>query len=168
MWLSADRDVVNKAVARNLFAKAARAPVKVDAGLAERVEHLLVGCALGLLGLARRAGQVVIGFEQVRAWLRSGRAGVLVSASDGATDGRRKPRQLAPELPLVTAFSRAELGTALGRESVVHVAVAGGRLAERLLVEVGRLQGFRPGTLTGPEFRGSECQIESREATATR
>jgi predicted RNA-binding protein YlxR (DUF448 family)/ribosomal protein L30E len=150
MWLSADRNVVNRAVARNLFARAARAPVQVEANLAERVERLLVRRALDCLGLARRAGQVAMGFEQVRAALRSSAAAVLIAAADSAADGRRKLRRLAMDLPLITAFSRTELGAALGREDVVHVMVAPGGLARRLIADSCRLAGFRPDVIAPP------------------
>ena len=144
MWLSADRNVVNKAVAGNLFARAARAPARAEADLAGQVERLLARRALDCLGLARRAGQVAMGFEQVRACLRS--------ASGGGADrgGRRCGGRSAASCagwrricPSITAFSRAELGAALGREGLVHVAVAPGRLAERLLCYIRRLAGFR-------------------------
>jgi predicted RNA-binding protein YlxR (DUF448 family)/ribosomal protein L30E len=150
MWLSADRNVLSKAVSANLFARAARAPARVEADLAGQVERLLVDRALGCLGLARRAGQVTMGFEQVRACLRASAAGVLIAAADSAADGRGKLRRLAADLPVITAFSKAELGAALGREGVVHVAVAPGRLAERLLCYTRRLAGFRPNVLAPP------------------
>ena len=58
MWLSADRDVVNRAVAGKLFARTARAPATAEANLADKVEQLLAKRALECIGLARRAGQV--------------------------------------------------------------------------------------------------------------
>jgi uncharacterized protein len=147
MWLSADRNVLNRAIAANLFARAARARAQVRADLAEQVERLLVSRALDCLGLARRAGQVAMGFDQVRACLRSSAAAVLIAAADSAPDGRRKLRQLAPGVPVITAFSKAELGAALGREGIVHVAVAPGGLARRLIGSVRRLAGFRAGVM---------------------
>ena len=149
MWLSAERDVVDRAVRRNVFAKAARASISVEAGLASEVERVLVGRGLNTLGLARRAGLLVVGFEQVRSSVVTGAAAVLVSAADGAADGLRKVRQGGPDLPVVRAFSREELGAALGRDDVVHAAVLPGRLAARLLDDVARLGGFRPGALEG-------------------
>jgi uncharacterized protein len=151
MWLSADRNVLKRAVAANLFARAARAHVQVAADLAEQVERLLASRALDCLGLARRAGQVAMGFDQVRACLRTSAAAVLIAAADSAPDGRRKLRRLAPDLPVITAFSRAELGAALGREGIVHVAVASGGLARRLIASVRRLSGFRAGVLAPPQ-----------------
>jgi predicted RNA-binding protein YlxR (DUF448 family)/ribosomal protein L30E len=150
MWLSAERNVLNRAAGANLFARAARRPARVEANLAEQVERLLVGRTLDCLGLARRAGQVAVGFEQVRACLRSSSAAVLIAAADSAPDGRGKLHRLAPDLPVITAFSRAELGAALGRDGVVHVAVAPGRLAQRLLCYTRRLAGFRASVVAPP------------------
>lgn len=168
MWLSADRDVVNKAVAKNLFARAARARAVAPAGLADEVERLLARRALDTLGLARRAGQVTAGFEQVRAALRVDRAAVLLAAADGAADGRRKLRRLATDLPLITAFSRAELGAALGRDDMVHVAVAPGPLARRLLSDVERLAGFRPEIVEWPVEPTGLGTIDSQPTTGPR
>jgi hypothetical protein len=167
MWLSAERNVLDKAVAANLFGRAARAPARAEADLAGQVERLLVSRALDCLGLARRAGQVSMGFEQVRACLRSAAAGLLIAASDGAADGRRKLRALAPDLPVVTAFSKAELGAALGRDGVVHVALAPGRLAERLLCYVSRLAGFRSSVLA-PPARGETSHPTAPQNTTGR
>lgn len=141
-WLSAERDMIHTALEKNLFAKAARKRVSVSAGLADQAEGLLVRRCLDLIGMARRAGQVVAGFEKVKAMLRAGEAGVLLSAGDGAADGRSKLQALARGVAVISLFSSAELAAALGRDHVVHVAVASGRLADVLLSEAARLQGL--------------------------
>ncbi len=142
-WLSADRDMLKKACAKKLFARAVRAPVHVPVDLDGRVEDLLVRRCQGLIGLARRAGQVVFGFEKVRGWLAEGRAGVLVEASDGAPGSRRKLGATDPRIRWVTVLNSDELGAAAGRERVVHAAIAAGSMADRLCREAGRLAGFR-------------------------
>ena len=147
MWLSARRDVVDRAVGRNLFARAAGQRVEVAPSLADETERLLAHRVLDGLGLACRAGAVVAGFEKVRRALRAGEVAVLVESCDGAADGQRKLRSLAPDLPCITAFGRREIGAALGRDEVVHAAVASGTLAQRLMIDVERLEGFRPGAL---------------------
>jgi len=143
LWLTPRRDIVAAAGAKNLFAKAARRRVVVSPDLAERVEALLLRRCLDLLGLARGAGVAVAGFEKVRAWLLARRAGVLLAAGDGALDGRRKLRAAAHGLPVIELFSGAELGAALGRETVIHAALAPGRIADRLLAESARLAEMR-------------------------
>ncbi|MBT5309011.1 MAG: DUF448 domain-containing protein, partial [Rhodospirillaceae bacterium] len=69
-WLSADRDVIHTASARNLFAKAARAKANAPDDLADRVEALLARRCLDQIGLARRAGIAVAGFGKVESWLK--------------------------------------------------------------------------------------------------
>lgn len=98
LWLSPGRDMVEMATSRRAFARAARRPVTVPPDLADRVEGLLVRRCLNTLGLARRGGQVVTGFEKVRARLREGSVAVLLAASDGAADGRAKVVALAAAL----------------------------------------------------------------------
>ena len=50
----------------------------------------LARAARNMLGLARAAGKIVLGFAKVDAALSAGRATMLVSACDGARDGRAK------------------------------------------------------------------------------
>lgn len=144
IWLCARRDVVNTAVAKRLFARAARRAATVPADLADRVDALLARRCLDLLGLARRAGQAVCGFEKARAELKGRRAAVVIQAHDAAQDGRGKMRALAGGLPVVELFDAAELGAVFGRDAAVHVVLAPGRLAGRLLEEAALLAGFRP------------------------
>ena len=143
LWLTARRDIVAAAVTKRLFARAARQAVLVEDGLADRVEALLAERCRDHIGLARRAGQAVMGFVNVQAALAAGKAGVLVAAADGAADGRGKLKAAAPGLPLVECLTGAELGAAFGREHVVHAALAAGRLAEMLVADARRLAGFR-------------------------
>ena len=65
-------------------------------------------------------------------WTARRAAGLLIEASDGAGDGKRKlynaahARGLKPQV--VECLTSAELGLALGRENVIHAAVQSGRL----------------------------------------
>ena len=143
LWITPERDIVASAAARNLFAKAARERVVVPSDLVDRVAQLLLRDLLDRLGLARRAGQAVAGFEKVRALLVEGAAGLLFAAADGAADGRRKLRLLAADVPLVDCLTSAELAAALGRDTVVHAAVRKGSFAERLAMAAVRLEKMR-------------------------
>ncbi len=155
LWLTARRDIVELAVTKRLFARAARQPVVVDDDLADRVEALLAERCRDRIGLARRAGQAVMGFGKVEAALAQGKAAVLLAAGDGAADGRGKLRTLAAGVPLVEQLTSDELGASFGREHVVHAALAPGRIAQALIADAARLAGFR----TGP--REAEAVLES-------
>jgi predicted RNA-binding protein YlxR (DUF448 family) len=145
LWLTARRDIVREAVGKRLFARAAKAPVAVEADIEDRIEALLARRCAELLGLARRAGLVRAGFVKVKAALARGEVAVLVAAMDGAADGRAKLGSAASGAALVACLSAGELGAALGREHAVHVALKPGRLADLFLTEARRLAGFRVG-----------------------
>jgi len=142
LWLSAAQNVVNKACAKNSFARAAKANVKPMDGLAERIEVTLQARCLSLIGMMRRDGKVVFGFEKTRIRLKDGHCAVVLAASDGAADGRNKIQALAQERPVVDLFTGAQLGQVVGRDYVVHMGLDASVLAGRFLQEARRLQGF--------------------------
>lgn len=147
LWVGAERAILERAVSKGHFSRAAKVPVAVPQDLCARVEALLVARLSGDLGLARRAAQVVLGFDTVaRALERQPLPAVLIEASDGAEDGRRKllAKLRGAPLPVVDSLSGAELSLALGRENVIHAALKSGRFAERITADAGRLRGFRP------------------------
>lgn len=145
LWLTPRRDIVDRAVAKRLFARAARRPVQTPAGLADRIEALLTQRCGDALGLARRAGQAVAGFERVTEMTQRGKAGLLVFALDGAENGRRRLAALGRGVPMAGALTGAELGAAFNRDRVAHVAIGPGPLADRLATDMRRLAGFRDG-----------------------
>jgi len=147
LWLQARQDMMEKACARNLFAKSAKRSVRVPDNLRQQVEALLQRRCLELLGLARRAGAVSVGFEKVKSALRAGDVALLLQADDAADDGRQKvqalARAVAPKVALLQFCGAAALGEAVGREAVVHLAVRRGRFAESMTREIQRLAGLR-------------------------
>jgi predicted RNA-binding protein YlxR (DUF448 family) len=143
LWLTPRRDIVDRAVAKRVFARAARQPVSVPLDLADRIESLLVRRCGDALGFARRAGLAVAGFDRVSDAVRRGRAAMLLFAADGAEGGRRKLGATGRELPVASVLTAAELGAAFGRERIVHAAVGRGPLCERLRLDLTRLAGFR-------------------------
>jgi len=146
--LSACGDVLETARAQGglgrAFARAARGPVIVPPDLPAVLETALVRRIGELLGLARRAGQAVAGFDKAREWLRTGRGRLILQASDGSVAERARFLSGAGDGVIVLdPLPAAELGRMFGRDHVVHVAIASGRLGERLAVEAERLRGLR-------------------------
>lgn len=140
MWLSARRDVIDSAVKRGLFSKAARRKLAVPARLADHVEVALAERIAGLIGLARRAGDAVGGFDKAAEWLGRGRCGLLVQALDGSVAERARLVGMRA-VPVVAPLTAERLGTVFGRERLVHVAVAPGRLAAMIACDAERLHG---------------------------
>jgi predicted RNA-binding protein YlxR (DUF448 family) len=153
LYVTPDRALLQTAIDKRLFAKAARQAVTVPADLPETVGRLLRQRGLDLVGFANRAGQAVAGFDRAKMWLEQGRCALVIQSRDGAAGGRERLAGLMramqealdeagpdarPEgLPaggprLVELFDQDELGAAFARPSVVHVAVAPGGLARQL------------------------------------
>ena len=145
-WVSADRASIDTAARKGHFARAFEGSARASAELAADVEAALRRRILAGLGQARRAGGVTLGFDTVRGLLKTERPAYIVSASDGAADGRDKILALARAawsgVPVCGVFDAAELGRALGRDAVVHAAVRVGPWAQTLAVDFGRLAGF--------------------------
>lgn len=99
---------------------------------------------LDSLGLARRAGEAVLGFDQVRKALTDGKALVLLSASDAAADGVSKLSRLRGEAVLLRTISSAALSAAFGKDGVRHAALLKGAAARRFVREAARWEGLRP------------------------
>ena len=148
LWVAADRASVDTAVKKGAFSRAAKAKLAASADLADQVETLLRRRLLDGLGLAKRAGELISGFEKVASTLNAGKAAWLIEASDGAADGRRKILNVARKSPkppqLCGLFDAEDLGLALGAENVIHTAFLAGRGADRWTNDVRRLSGFRP------------------------
>ncbi len=146
-WVSATREALVRAQEKGLIRRAlgGRPLARGDTDLADAAEALLVRRCLGLLGLARKAGDLAIGFESVKAWLDAGRAALLIQAADGSERQRRELRRRAAAIAVAELLTVEELGLALGRQNVVHAAVAGGHRADKLRAELARLKGFRAG-----------------------
>lgn len=142
IWVTADRELIAKAVKKGLFSRAAKAPVQAPADLPDQVERGQAKRVVELVSLARKAGLAVAGFEKVKGWLADGKAKVLLQASDGSERGKGK--LWTPEggrwFGCLTA---SELGLAFGRDSVIHGALAAGGLSRRVVEEAAKLTGLR-------------------------
>ena len=148
LWVASDRASLEIAIKKNIFSRAAKRQVKAGPDLIDLVHDLLRRRCLDLLGLARREGLVVNGFEKVLAAIKSGRCAWLIETSDGAEDGRKRllaaARAQSPAPPVCGGFDNDALSLALGQENAVHAALLPGRRVQRWTAEMRRLAGFEP------------------------
>jgi uncharacterized protein len=141
-WVTATREALAAAVKKGAFARSFKQSATAPQDLPEVVEAGLSKRALSALGLARKTGDVVTGFDQVKSALKEKKIAVLVAAVDGAEDGRRKLKTLSKDAALIELFSGREISAALGRTGVVHAALNSGAGAERFLRAARRLERF--------------------------
>jgi predicted RNA-binding protein YlxR (DUF448 family) len=155
-WIGVSRAELEAALADGkLKAALARAfktgALDLPADLAERTEAALRKALLERLGLEMRAGRLILGSDRIAGEARSGGVAALYHAADASADGSRKLDQAwrmgqdaegtglsGLRLPL----DRAALSVALGRDNVVHLALADARSAKRVAAPLRRLLTF--------------------------
>lgn len=154
-WVTAQRLYVDRAARQNLFRRALKCDVSVPDDLGSMVDHLLCRSALGALGLARKAGALVLGAAKVEAAIRAGKAIAVLHAHEAAPDGigkisqarRVSARSGGPRIPAYKLFPLAELGLAFGGTNVIHAAVLdadAGKAAHRRVMALDRYRGGSP------------------------
>ena len=152
-WVTADRSIIADSVENHIFSRAFKAHSQPIDNLMVEIERQLLQRCNGLLGMAKKSGVAVLGFDQVRAYIRKQEPGWLLEASDGAEDGRNKVHFLAKaiyeDVKVAGALSSAELGVAFGRQHVIHALLEQGSLSDAFSIAYRRLTGFRDAPETG-------------------
>ncbi len=162
-WITADRPLLEKAMAKGKFRGALARAFKTSAlGIADDLpDQIAAGLerrALDRLGLENRAGHLIWGHERIGEALLKGRIRLLLHALDAAADGtgklEAKRRGASPDTVSMTLpVPRAQLSLALGRENVVHAAIANAASAGRVIEALERWQAF-----SGPAISGQNVQ----------
>ncbi|MEL7017974.1 MAG: DUF448 domain-containing protein, partial [Pseudomonadota bacterium] len=134
VWVSAERAHLQTALARGLFKKGFKSgDVRVHTDAAawvDAIASLQKARCLNLIGLVRRGGLLVTGFENVRSTLRGltaskARHVILLVADDAAADSRTKLTRLTAHVnvAVIEVFSGAALADAAGLDKVRFMAL---------------------------------------------
>ena len=155
-WLGVSRTeletAMRKGKLRGALARAFKgASLTVPDDLPELIEAALTRALLDRLGLEMRAGNVVLGSDRIAEHARGGAVSLLLHARDASADGSRKLDQAwrvgreaegSGEKGVTLPLDRAALSVALGRDNVVHLALADDRAAGRVNQVLARLLHF--------------------------
>jgi predicted RNA-binding protein YlxR (DUF448 family) len=153
VWISLGQAFVAEAVKKKAFAKSLKTSVNVPGDLPALTRQRLEQRFVNALQMARKAGQLMTGATKVKAALETGEAIALMTATDAANDGKKKmlatlkaSSKAAEELGLPGAnrphfelLDSAQLGLALGIESVIHAAPTQGAAGEAAVKRAERL-----------------------------
>lgn len=152
-WVSPSRQAVDKAVAKKLFARALKRDVKADPDLGSTVERLLVAQLIGMMNMARKAGQFITGSAKVEAAVRGGEAIAVFHSLDAAADGVRKIDQARKawhlgtgaeaEVPAFHLLTGAELEEQMGQNAFIHACVLAGQAGEGVVKRATLLETYR-------------------------
>jgi uncharacterized protein len=153
VWISLGETFVAEAIKKKAFAKSLKTAVTVPENLPALTRQRLEQRFVASLQMARKAGQLMTGAMKVKAALETGEAIALVTATDAADDGKKKmlatlkaSSKAAEEQGLPGAgrphfelLDSAQLGLALGIESVIHAAPTQGAAGEAAVKRAERL-----------------------------
>lgn len=145
-WLGVSRaqlqHAMDKGRLRGALARAFKgSTLTVPDTLPDLIETGLRKVLLDRLGLEMRAGKVVLGSDRIAEQARMGRVAALLHASDASEDGRKKLDQAwrvgrdaegSGERGITLPLDRMALSVALGRDNVVHLALADQVSADRI------------------------------------
>ncbi|WAH35367.1 L7Ae/L30e/S12e/Gadd45 family ribosomal protein [Alicyclobacillus dauci] len=97
----------------------------------------------GLIGLAKRAGQLVDGQERILQAVTARKAKLVIVTEDAGANGRKKLQDKANsyDVPVVTFADKGSLGRAIGRDEAAAIAVMDPGFADKLLERFGELHG---------------------------
>ena len=172
-WFGVSRAELETALAKGklkgALARAFKgAALTVPEDLPQRIEDGLTRALLDRLGLEMRAGHLILGSERIAEHARGGAVELLLHASDASDDGNRKLDQAwrvgreaegSGETGLVLPLDRAALSVAMGRDNVVHKALADPAAAARVSLALSRLMHF-----TGPQAAVATGSVASPAA----
>jgi predicted RNA-binding protein YlxR (DUF448 family) len=149
VWVTARAEMVALAEKKRLFSRGFKEEVKVEPGLAGRVERLLEDSALHAVSFARKAGEIVTGFAKVETAIARDAVVGIVQAKEAGEDGRAKIEAALKRrfgrsgaVPILRMFPSEQLDLALGRSNVIHAALLAGRASENVLERVAALACF--------------------------
>ncbi|WP_340587013.1 DUF448 domain-containing protein [Erythrobacter alti] len=155
-WIGVTRDELAAAIAsgqlRGALSRAFKTgKIAIPDDLPEQTKAALEKAVLQRLGLEMRSGRLILGSDRIAQDARMGKVAALYHAGDASEDGCKKLDQAwrvgsdaegsgvqGVRLPL----DREALSVALGRDNVVHLALADARSAQRVAIPLGRLQTF--------------------------
>ncbi|TNM66570.1 RNA-binding protein [Aliirhizobium smilacinae] len=157
-WVRADRQLIERAIKKQLFARALKSDAKAAADLGALVERLLVADLAGMMNLARKAAQFISGAAKVDAAVRSGAAIAVFHASDAAADSVRKIDQArkawklgtdaGQDIPSFLLLTAAELDEVIGENAFIHACALAGQAGEGVVKRANLLEQFRKGGLS--------------------
>ena len=168
-WLGVSRAELETAIAKGklkgALARAFKsAPPRVPDDLPAQIDAGLLRTLTDRLGLEMRGGHLILGSERIAEHARGGVLSALYHASDASDGGTAKldqawrvgmDREGSGEGGTRLPLDRAALSVALGRDNVVHLALADDAAAARVLKPLTRLMHYLGHDLPAADGRAS-------------
>lgn len=138
LWVYPSYENMNLVMTKKgYFNKASGMNVSIPADLDQQVIRALKTQVLQFLGMARKSGALLFGYEGVKKNIDQ--IAIAFDAQDAAEGGKKKLYRPSDPFECKQWFSREELGRITGQEEQVHTAVIHSPIAQRILLTVEKL-----------------------------
>ena len=152
VYVSSSYDVLQQAIAKNVFSKVLKKNVKVSADLLQIVENILHKNALNAISLAKKAGNTVIGMDKVLEALKAGKVQFILEATDAGGDGQKKLSHYTENMQVYRLFSVEELDKALDKGNTVYLAFLKQEMSKMVQDNFEKLSTFLKDKNNGDKF----------------
>lgn len=142
VYLSNSKKLLESLVEKSPLNKILHKNVRIDENLPQIVEKILANRGLEAINLARKAGDLILGFEKIKEMITKGKAAFVIEAADAGADGRQKMAEMARELEQFILYDVDTFDKALGRENTVYLAVAKSKISPMVRTALNRYQTF--------------------------
>ena len=147
VWVTCNKFAVEEAMAKNLFARGFKSKCMVPGDLSGKIDELLEKRCLQALSLAKKAGQVITGFDKIFSAISKTELEMLIEAQDGAEGGRKRLEKkfvaVFPDGKIIKLFTSAQMDVAFGGINVIHAAITHGNMTQNVLAAVEKLAKYR-------------------------
>ena len=147
VWVTAQKSFITQAIDKKLFPRAFKSKCQVNKDLPDIIDSLFEDRCLNYLSLAKKTGAVITGFDKVTTALNKDNVGLLLQASDGATDGQEKLKRkflhIGQADHVIKVFSCEQMSMAFGGTNVIHAAITRGTMAKSVLASTMKLLKYR-------------------------
>lgn len=140
IYVTCSKLLVAEAIAKRAFSRAAKAQVQIPDGFLATLEQQMARRVADSLSMARKAGQVITGFEKVEEACKAGKVEALIHAEDAGADGLKKLAFYRG--PSFSNLPRELISEVVARENAVHVAITHGPAAQFFITAARRFALF--------------------------
>ncbi len=145
-YLTIGKNILLAALNKKAFNKAFKTVVKIknNEDLIINIENLLKNKLLKSLGLAKKAGVLISGFEKVKECLQKQKAVLYLSANDTADNSKEKIEKYLNNIKIINnPLTINELGDALGLNLAAHIVINDINFANNIIYQTNRLKQFK-------------------------
>ena len=133
IWVTNRKSILQEAIKKQLFnTKGFGKGTKVPSNLIDIVENNMREHLLNSISFANKAGKIVFGFDKIKEASEKQKIDLLFEANNGSEKEENRLQVFLPDVFVSRIFTKEELGSKIGRDFCVHLAVLSDKIADNL------------------------------------